>query len=64
MFYSLNMWMIDIVCSSNVSLLALYSIIPSFRYMDNSVYLHECSPFWVGIFITFNKEKYHIYCFM
>ena len=21
--------------------------IPSFRYKDNSVYLHECPPFWV-----------------
>ena len=21
-------------------------------------------PFWIGIFITFNKENYHIYCFM
>jgi len=39
-------------------------MIPSFRYMDNSVHLHECSPFWVGIFITFNKENYHVYCFM
>ena len=27
-----------------------------FRYGDNSVYLNECSPFWVDIFITFNKE--------
>jgi len=27
------------------------------RYRDNSVHLHECSPFWVGIFITFNKEN-------
>ena len=31
---------------------------------DNSVYLRECSPFWVGIFITFNKENNHVYCFM
>ena len=38
--------------------------IPSFRYIDNSVNVHECSPFWVGIFITFNIENYHIYCFM
>ena len=30
--------------------------IPSFRYRDNSVHLPDCSPFWVGIFITFNKE--------
>ena len=32
--------------------------IRSFSYRDNSVHLHECSPFWVGIFITFNKENY------
>ena len=38
--------------------------IPSFRNRDNSVHLYECSPFWVGIFITFNKENYHVYCFM
>ena len=25
-------------------------------------YLHECSPFWVVLFITFNKENYHVYC--
>ena len=34
----------------------IYCAIPSFRYSDNSVHLHECSPCWVGIFITFNKE--------
>jgi len=38
--------------------------IPSISYWENSVYLHECSPFWVGIFITFNKENYHVYRFM
>ena len=38
--------------------------IPSFRNRDNSVHLHECSPFWVGIFITFNNENYHFYCFV
>ena len=27
------------------------AIIPSFRLRDNSVNLHECSPFWVVIFI-------------
>ena len=32
--------------------------IPYFYYRDNSVHLLECSPFWVGIFITFNKENY------
>jgi len=41
----------------------LVVIIPSFRYSDNSVHLHECSPFWVGIFITLKKENYLIYCF-
>jgi len=30
--------------------------IPSFRLRDNSVHMHECSPFWVGIFIIFLKE--------
>jgi len=38
--------------------------IPSFRYRDNSVHLHEYSPFWVGIFITLKKENYYVYCFM
>jgi len=27
-----------------------------FRLRDNSVHLHECSRFWVGILITFNKD--------
>ena len=49
---------IQIMCYS------LCHVIPSFRYRDNSVHLHECSPFWVGIFVTFNKENYHVYCFM
>ena len=35
-----------------------------FRYRDKSVHLHECSPFWVGIFVTFIKETYQVYCFM
>jgi len=40
-------------------------VMPSFRYRDNSVHLYEWSPFWVSIiFITFNKENYHVYCFM
>ena len=33
----------------------IWYIIPSFPYRGNSVHLHECSPFWVGILITFNK---------
>ena len=24
--------------------------IPSFRLRDNSVHVHECAPFWVGIY--------------
>jgi len=32
-----------------------------FRYRDNSVHLHEFSPFWVDIVITFNKENYHVF---
>jgi len=38
------------------------TIIPSFGIKDNSVHLHECSPFCAGIFVTFNKENYHVYC--
>jgi len=38
--------------------------VPSFRYRDNSVHEHECSPFWVGIILTFTKENYNVYCFM
>jgi len=44
------------------------SVIYVFNYFLFSLYghvhLHECSPFWVGIFITFNKENYHVYCLM
>jgi len=40
------------------------TIIPSFGYRDKSVHLHECSPFCASIFITFNKENYHVYCYM
>ena len=29
--------------------------------MDNSVHLHDLSPFWVGIFITFNKENCNVF---
>ena len=35
-----------------------------FHYIYISVHLHEWSPFWVGIFITFNKENYNVCCFM
>ena len=38
------------------------AVIPSFRYRDNSVHLHEC--FWVGIFIILNKQNYHVYYLM
>ena len=31
-------------------------IIPSYCLWDNSVHLHECSPFLVGIFIIFKKK--------
>jgi len=33
--------------------------------LETTLYiLHECSPFWVAIFIAFNKENYHVYCFI
>jgi len=32
------------------------SLIPSFCLRDKSVHLHECSPFWVGIFIILKKK--------
>ena len=38
--------------------------LPSFHLGDNYVHLHECSPFWVGIFIIFCKENYFVYCLM
>ena len=38
--------------------------IASFRYRDNFVHVHGRSPFWVGIFITLNKENYHVHCLM
>ena len=34
----------------------LQTLIPSFHLGDNSVHLHECSPFWVGIFIILKKK--------
>jgi len=40
------------------------SSVNSLRYRDNSAHAHECSTFWVGIFITFNQENYPFYCFM
>jgi len=30
-------------------------------YSLNSVHLHECSPFWVGIFIILCKENYNVH---
>jgi len=36
--------------------------VPSICYRDNSVHLYDCSPFWVGIFITLIKENYHVFC--
>mgnify|MGYP007091363196 CR=1 FL=1 len=28
--------------------------------IGTTLHFHECSPFWVGIFITLNKENYHV----
>jgi len=39
----------------------LFHFIPFFRLWDISLHLHECSPFWVGIFIIFWKENYYVY---
>ena len=36
----------------------VYWIDSFFRYRDNSIHLHECSPFWEGSLITSNKENY------
>jgi len=35
-----------------ISILSLYLLC----LRDNSVHVYECSPFWVGIFIIFNKK--------
>jgi len=32
--------------------------------LGTTLHLHECSPFWVCIFFTFNNENYQMYCFM
>jgi len=42
----------------------LYTIPSSLYNRDNSVHLRECSPFWVGIFVIFNKGNYHVCCLM
>ena len=52
------------IALTHMDALLLLCEIHSFRYKDNSVYLHECSPFWVGIFITFKKDNHHVDCFM
>ena len=39
-------------------------LIPYFRLRDNSVHLHECSPFWIGILTAFKEENDHVFCFM
>ena len=52
----------DSKCSSNLfktnPLMYTVTPIPSFRLRDNSVHLHECSPFWVGIFIICEERNY------
>ena len=66
MFLSLYVKKVTRITTWRLSITSKYQYLttPSFRLSDNSVYLQECSPFWVSIFITFNKESYHVYCFM
>ena len=42
----------------------LHVAMSSFRLRDNSVHLHECSPFLVGIYVIFKKKTTMItvYC--
>ena len=63
--YNTTWRILSVLCTTwyDIMYRVLYSdwpnmFIPSFRYRDNSVHLHECSPFWVGIFITVNIENY------
>ena len=37
-----------------------FLLVPFFRLRDNYVHVDECSPFWVGTFIMFSKENYHV----
>ena len=46
---------IDILLIVHKVLYYIY-LITSFRLWENSVHVHECSPFWVGIFIIFKKK--------
>ena len=73
--HSITNWYSSSNLSHTINVLSLYGIliglchlpvsIPLFRYRENSVHLHEYSPFWVGVEITtFNKEKYYVYCSM
>ena len=52
------------ICFQIGHFVILLRVIPSFRYRDNSVHLNESSPFWVGIFVTLNKENYPIEIFL
>ena len=53
-----------IECIKPRNSLLLIRKIPSLYFRDNSVHLHECSPFWVGIVIIFeqNTTIFTIWC--
>jgi len=55
-FYGTRIFLVNY--SFQVLLLGVYRnhAILSFCMMDNSVHSHECSPFWVGIFIIYSKK--------
>ena len=41
----------------------LWRSTPSFRFRDNSVHFHKCSPFWVGISTTQSEKYFFRLCF-
>ena len=39
----------SVECSRQLARIRIERAITYLRYRDNSVHVHECSPFWVGI---------------